>query len=498
MRIPVEFVRPRPLMRVAALTVLSGLTAGCSADSSRFVDNPFSNPFRSQTQTASIPDDVAYPTPRVTSQPLAASTVPSTRPIAAQPLPPVGSVGTRPAAASPQPAYSFNRTGTTTVASTGTLGTAPRVTSSGRGGWMAEGGTVVTSREGDSAATLSNRYGVPADAIRRANGIGTGPLAAGQRITIPVYDINAVPERQTASVAPASHPVRTQVIALQPRPPRPVAATPAPARVAAARPVAGTVHVVKPGETLTSIALAYGTTRPKLAKANNIDEWMNVRIGQKLRVGGTPANVQASVKSIVTPKASSGLQTAAIKPQPDQEKKPGKPLTKPVVTAQASKPIGKPAKPKVEPAFDDGDDGLDETAALPPKPADEPKPRNAASFRWPVKGRVIQSFGQSTDGINISVPEGTEVKAAENGVVAYAGNELKGYGNLVLIRHADGFVTAYAHAKDLKVKRGDSVRRGETIATAGQTGNVTSPQLLFELRKGATPVDPRRYLAASN
>ena len=72
------------------------------------------------------------------------------------------------------------------------------------------------------------------------------------------------------------------------------------------------------------------------------------------------------------------------------------------------------------------------------------------TFRWPVKGRVIQNFGQNTDGINISVPEGTEVKAAENGVVAYAGNELKGYGNLVLIRHADGFVTAYAHAKDLR------------------------------------------------
>jgi murein DD-endopeptidase MepM/ murein hydrolase activator NlpD len=364
---------------------------------------------------------------------------------------------------------------------------------------MAEGGTVVTSKEGDSAAILSNRYGVPADAIRRANGIGTGPLAAGQRITIPVYDINAVPERQTTALAPASHPVRTQVVALQPRPPRPVEATPTPARIAASRPVTGTVHVVKPGETLTSIAQSYGTTRPKLAKANGIDEWMNVRIGQKLRVGGAPATLQASIKSIATPKASSGLQTAAIKPQPDQEKKPGKPLTKPVVTAQTIKPNGKPAKPKVEPVFDDRDDGSDETATVPAKPeAVEPKPRNAASFRWPVKGRVIQSFGQSTDGINISVPEGTEVKAAENGVVAYAGNELKGYGNLVLIRHADGFVTAYAHAKDLKVKRGDAVRRGETIATAGQTGNVTSPQLLFELRKGATPVDPRRYLATSN
>jgi murein DD-endopeptidase MepM/ murein hydrolase activator NlpD len=118
-------------------------------------------------------------------------------------------------------------------------------------------------------------------------------------------------------------------------------------------------------------------------------------------------------------------------------------------------------------------------------------------FRWPVRGRVIQTFGQNSDGINISVPEGTEVKAAEGGVVAYAGNELKGYGNLVLIRHSDGYVTAYAHAKDLNVKRGDAVKRGQVIATAGQTGNVTSPQLLFELRRGATPVDPRQFLSGT-
>src|SRR5207237_6838678 len=106
-------------------------------------------------------------------------------------------------------------------------------------------------------------------------------------------------------------------------------------------------------------------------------------------------------------------------------------------------------------------------------------------------------FSQNSDGISISVPEGTEIKAAENGVVAYAGDELKGYGNLILIRHADGYVTAYAHAKDISVKRGDVVRRGQTIATAGQTGNVTSPQLLFEVRKGATPVNPRQFLSGT-
>ena len=94
------------------------------------------------------------------------------------------------------------------------------------------------------------------------------------------------------------------------------------------------------------------------------------------------------------------------------------------------------------------------------------------------------------DGINLAVPEGTPIKAADDGVVAYAGNELKGYGNLVLIRHANGFVSAYANASELLVKRGDTIKRGQVIAHAGQTGNVTSPQLHFEIRKGSTPVDP--------
>jgi murein DD-endopeptidase MepM/ murein hydrolase activator NlpD len=122
------------------------------------------------------------------------------------------------------------------------------------------------------------------------------------------------------------------------------------------------------------------------------------------------------------------------------------------------------------------------------------------SFRWPVKGRVIAGFGPKpnggqNDGINLAVPEGTPVKAADDGVVAYAGNELKGYGNLVLIRHSNGFVSAYAHASELMVKRGDTIKRGQVIANAGQTGNVTSPQLHFEIRKGSTPVDPTKYLS---
>jgi len=124
------------------------------------------------------------------------------------------------------------------------------------------------------------------------------------------------------------------------------------------------------------------------------------------------------------------------------------------------------------------------------------------SFRWPARGRVIAGFGSKpngtqNDGINLAVPEGTPIKAADDGVVAYAGNELKGYGNLVLIRHSNGYVSAYAHARELLVKRGDTIKRGQVIAHAGQTGNVTSPQLHFEIRKGSTPVDPTQFLGGA-
>ena len=123
-----------------------------------------------------------------------------------------------------------------------------------------------------------------------------------------------------------------------------------------------------------------------------------------------------------------------------------------------------------------------------------------SSGRWPVRGRIISGFGtkpngQRNDGINLAVPEGTSVKAAEAGSVIYAGNELEGYGYLVLIQHAGEWVSAYAHNSNIGVKLGDQIRRGQTVATAGMSGSVSSPQVHFELRKKAQPVNPLDYLA---
>lgn len=566
MRTSVEFVRPRHLTRVAVVALLAGLAAGCSSDTMRFSENPFSDPFRSQPQqTAAIQPAPAYPTPRVRAQPL-----PPVGSVAAQPLPPLAPVASVPAAGAPRPIYGYNQPVQSARPAqpvvTGSVQSAsPRIGGFKGGGWSAAGGTVVAAGAGDSVYTLSNRYGVPADAIMSVNALSAPNLVPGQRITIPVYSTVSAAPPPPPSVAqplPAAQPLRAEApvakpvrtVAVQPQhvpepepivPPRPVAqALPAAPRPAEPKATVlaqeGGLHVVKPGETLTSIALAYGTTRPRLAHDNGIDEWTNVRIGQKLKVPG--ANTAAAKPAAVKP-----VHVATVKPEPAMAEQPVKPArlaakpaapvkpVKPVqVAAVKPEPVAKPApaaKPMAAPkatakVVAPVEPKPVQTATIKPQPAQpqpaQPEPAATASipaqkedapqqaaletpaqrsntpeFRWPVRGRVIQSFGQSGDGINIAVPEGTDVRAAENGVVAYAGNELKGYGNLVLIRHADGYVTAYAHAKDLNVKRGDTVKRGQVIATAGQTGNVTSPQLLFELRKGAQPVDPRPYLSGT-
>jgi murein DD-endopeptidase MepM/ murein hydrolase activator NlpD len=129
-------------------------------------------------------------------------------------------------------------------------------------------------------------------------------------------------------------------------------------------------------------------------------------------------------------------------------------------------------------------------------------PAGAPTFAWPVSGRVISDFGATAnggrnDGINISANTGTPIHAAASGTVSYAGDELKNYGNLVLIKHSGGYTTAYAHADRLVVSRGDVVARGQVIAYAGDTGDVTAPQLHFEIRSGTSPVNPRAYLTST-
>jgi murein DD-endopeptidase MepM/ murein hydrolase activator NlpD len=127
---------------------------------------------------------------------------------------------------------------------------------------------------------------------------------------------------------------------------------------------------------------------------------------------------------------------------------------------------------------------------------------SAPAFDWPVSGRVISDFGATAnggknDGINIAAAWGTPIRASAAGTVTYAGNELKDYGNLVLVKHSGGYTTAYAHAERLVVARGDFVARGQVIAYAGQTGDVSTPQVHFEIRSATVPVNPRSYLTSN-
>jgi murein DD-endopeptidase MepM/ murein hydrolase activator NlpD len=343
----------------------------------------------------------------------------------------------------PPPNVSAPQTRPAVVGAAGSAAAAKR-------GWNWEGGTAITVQKGDTIDGLVTRYGVPASAIAEANNIPNGAaLKPGQRLVIPKYEVTGSTTPRAASNAPH---------------------TPAPTIGAPATSGSQHVHVVAPGETLMALSRKYHKPLGAIAKANNIEPHTMVKVGDRIAIPGVAP--QAAAK----PPAPASL-TQAPTPAPKVASVPAAPVAAPsaaMVTPAARDP--EPPKAKA-----------DVTAAMP-------------SFRWPVNGRVITAFGpkpsgQQNDGINVSVPEGTPIKAAEDGVVAYAGNELKTYGNLVLVRHSNGYVTAYAHASEIMVKRDDPVKRGQIIAKAGQTGSVAAPQLHFEIRKGSTPVDPAPFLA---
>ena len=330
------------------------------------------------------------------------------------------------------------------------------------GQWSWDGGTAVTVAPGETIEAISRRHGVPVAVIMEANKLASpNAIQAGQRLVIPRY---APALAAPASVAPPVHASAPAVAPVASKPAPALTASPSPGAHATG-PVNSTVHVVAPGETLTKIAHQYGKSVAEIAKANNILPYSKISIGDR----------------IVIP----SVRISDAKPEVEQAAAPAKPAGNKAAAGAAPAQSASMVSPVTEsPATD----SAVKTAA-----------EAAPGFRWPVRGRIIAGFGpkpngQQNDGIDVAVPENTPVKAAEDGVVAYAGNELKGYGNLVLVRHPNGYVTAYAHAKELLVKRGDQIKRGEVIAKSGQSGNVDAPQLHFEVRKGSAPVDPMQFL----
>jgi murein DD-endopeptidase MepM/ murein hydrolase activator NlpD len=240
-------------------------------------------------------------------------------------------------------------------------------------------------------------------------------------------------------------------------------------------------HIVQPGETLYSVSRLYGVDASMLARANDLAPPYTVRAGEALIL---PAPVQMAAVTMAEP------APPALAPIPVTRSALPPPLEQKTLAPETRPPA------QIEPAA--GPSRQEMAALQPPSPPPLAGPRN---FIWPVHGRVIASYGAGSggthnDGVNIAARAGTVVVAAESGTVAYAGNELRGYGNLVLIKHANGWMTAYAHNSALLVKRGEKVRRGQPIARIGTTGAVGEPQLHFEIRRGTKALDPVDYLPA--
>jgi murein DD-endopeptidase MepM/ murein hydrolase activator NlpD len=383
--------RSRGLMRLAPIVLIASGLGACSSDIARFNDGSLSNPFASHPANSNV---------------AAVQPAPAGGQIDAQPLPPPRS----------------DITGTV----------AKR-----KGEWDWNGGTAITVAPGDTIASISHKYRVPAAVIMQANGIRPGsPLPPGQRLVIPRYHPGGEPHMAASGS-----------------------------------------HVVAAGENLSTIAHRYHKPRAAIAKANNLAPDAKLKVGQRLTIPGLKAPAAAGPAK-QTAQAERPIQPRVAAPAPPPNQKFA--TNEPTATAR----LTTPTEPTIE-----TESGAGEAAPGTP------------SFRWPVRGRIISGFGprngQQNDGIDLSVPEGTSIKAADDGVVAYAGNELKGYGNLVLVRHQNGYVTAYAHASELTVKRGDNVKRGQIIGRSGQTGNVTAPQLHFEIRKGKVPVDPIQFLPST-
>lgn len=356
----------------------------------------------------------------------------------------------------------------------------------------ADGYSVVRAEAGDTAYSLSRRYGVSARAIMAANNMARAEdVRAGQEVRIPPFGW-----RPNDAAAAAPRPAPQTADSLRPLPPAPAQSAASPRPAAAAQPgarPAGHVHVVQGGETLNAIARRYGLRAGDIARHNGLDSPDRVRVGQRLEI---PAHAPVRTASLTT-RASDAAPAPAPRPVAGNNDAP---------SLQPLPPAGEAASGKTDRRATAGEDAPVRTAALDsgeatvPAALPEPAALSSPRFRWPVRGRIVSEFGKKpngaqNDGINIAVPEGTSVKASENGVVAYVGNELKGFGNLILIRHADDWVTAYAHNSQVLVKRGDQVTRGQIIAKAGQTGSVNQPQLHFELRKGSRPVNPLQHLA---
>ncbi len=422
------------LARCVAVAAVGVLAAACSSDVTRFDSNPFQN---RQDTTASVPQQQnnAPMQAQVPGHQLPQRNHVETQPLHNPQQPPASNY--RPATVPAAPAPQAKAKPLNGPRNTATVNATANV-----GDWSWDGGRAVTVQRGETVYSISRKHNVPADIILRANNLQSASMIQpGQRLVIPV--------RRNAHAPIAQPPVRQ------------------------AGPAAS-LHTAAPGDTIYSLSRKYKVTPQSIANANKLTLSTQLKVGQQVRIPSSAPIANA-------PTAQPQPQTVQRNVQTVPQTPPQKVVQNENVPAPENVGVVRPN--------------------VPPAVAETPRAPNAApTFHWPVRGRILSAYGrkpngQQNDGINVSVPEGTPIRASEDGVVAYAGNELKGFGNLVLIRHADNWVTAYAHLGTIDVKKDQKIKRGEIIARAGQTGGVTSPQLHFEIRKGSSPVDPEKHLS---
>lgn len=371
----------------------------------------------------------------------------------------------------------------------------------------AAAGSVVV-RRGDTLYAIAREHNMTVDEIARINNISAPyTIRVGQILKIekPIETPKPVAEKK---IEPKVEPKAEPVVKEKPK----ETVKELPKEKTDVRVPVKTIKIEK-GDTLYSISRAYAVPVNDLAVMNNLSAPFALRVGDSLRVPDLAERV--SVKKYVGPKSE------PVKAQPKSETKPkeqAKPKHKTETKSQQKsqpktesknqtkpKPAEKTNQKKVTETKKTADKKTSEKKVETKKVAvaktETPKmvARSSNKFSWPVRGKILSNFGAKNgglynDGINISAAFDSTVAAAENGVVAYAGNEVRGMGNLIIIQHSDGWMTVYAHLNSMSVRRGARVSVGQKIGTVGQTGKVTSPQLHFEIRNGTKAHNPINYL----
>ena len=354
-------------------------------------------------------------------------------------------------------------------------------------------GEFVTVVRGDTLYLIGKKYNLTVAELAKLNNLlDPYVLKVGQKLRIR-----------------AAEPVATEKPKLEPKPePKP---EPKKEVKAEKKPVAKTETVrktttrvdvehitVTPGDTLYSLSRKYSIPVNDLAVMNDLTAPFALYAGQKLKVPDLSNAPVRTAKPATTKTESMPATKQTDKPKTEQKQsaKPNQKQTEKQPVKQAKKQAQKPVQ-KADKKQPMQTAKAKSTTSATKKPAI--MARSSSRFSWPVRGKILSNYGAKTnglfnDGINIGAVRGSSVLAAENGVVAYAGNEVKGMGNLVIIQHSDGWMTVYAHMDSMLVRRGSRVGVGQKIGTVGQTGKVDKPQLHFEVRKGTKAYNPIQYL----